>query len=92
MPHPAPTQPPQPIGDIVVTPQSLSDYRDMFLLRDDDLLGGPILDCPGGASPFGALVRARGGTVVSVDPEYHRPLEVLVERVRPAGAGPGHRR
>lgn len=80
--HPAPTQPPRPIGDIVVTPRSLSDYRDMFLLGDDDLLGGPILDCPGGASPFGAQVRARGGTVVSVDPEYHRPLDALVERVR----------
>jgi hypothetical protein len=71
-----------PIGDIVVTPRSLSDYRDMFLLGDGDLLGGPILDCPGGASPFGAQVRARGGAVVSVDPEYHRPLDELVERVR----------
>jgi hypothetical protein len=80
--HLAPTQPPRPIGEIVVTPRSLSDYRDMFLLQDDDLLGGPILDCPGGASPFAAQVRARGGTVVSVDPEYHRPLRELVERVR----------
>jgi hypothetical protein len=72
----------RPIGDIVVTPRSLSDYRDLFLLGDGDLLGGPILDCPGGASPFGAQVRARGGTVVNVDPEYHRPLDELVERVR----------
>jgi hypothetical protein len=71
-----------PIGDIVVTPRSLSDYRDMFLLEEGDVLGGPILDCPGGASPFGAQVRARGGTVVSVDPEYHRPRHALVERVR----------
>jgi hypothetical protein len=82
MPHPARTPPPQPIGDVVVTPRSLSDYRDMFLLDDGDLLGGPILDCPGGASPFGAQVRARGGIVVSVDPEYHQPPDVLAARVR----------
>jgi hypothetical protein len=82
MPHPGRTRPPEPIGDIAVTPRSLWDYRDMFLLDDGELLGGPILDCPGGASPFGAQVRARGGIVVSVDPEYHRPVEVLVARVR----------
>ena len=34
MPRPGHTRPPRPIGDIVVTPRSLSDYRDMFLLDD----------------------------------------------------------
>lgn len=66
-----PTQTRETIGDLVITPRPLSAYRDMFLLIDDDLTAGPILDCPGGASPFGAHVRARGGTVTSVDPAYH---------------------
>ena len=52
----------------------------MFLLTDDDLRAGPILDCPAGASPFGAQVRALGGEVVSVDPAYGAP-EDLVARV-----------
>jgi hypothetical protein len=78
-PAPAPT--PRPIGEVVVTPRPLSDYRNMFLL-DDGLLEGPILDCPGGASPFGAQARARGGIVVSVDPAYRQPPDELVVRVR----------
>lgn len=68
------------IGGLVTTPRPLADYRDMFLLTDDDLTAGPILDCPGGTSPFGAQVRARGGTVVSVDPLYAVPRAELVER------------
>lgn len=60
-------------GGVAVMPRQLQAYRDMFLLTDDDLLAGPILDCPAGASPFGAQVRARGGEVVSVDPAYASP-------------------
>jgi hypothetical protein len=58
------------LGKLIVTPRPLFDYRNMFLLTDEDLLAGPILDCPAGASPFGAQVRSRGGTAVSVDPIY----------------------
>lgn len=71
----------RPLGEIAVTPRSLSEYRDMFLLTDADLTAGPILDCPAGASPFGAQVRARvGAAVVSVDPAYHAPREEIVTR------------
>lgn len=62
-----------PLGALAVTPRPLPAYRDMFLLGDDDLTAGPILDCPAGASPFGAQVRALGGEVVSVDPAYAEP-------------------
>jgi hypothetical protein len=65
---------------MAVTPRPLPSYCDMFELTDDDLLNGPILDCPAGASPFGALVRAIGGDVVSVDPAYGQ-ADGLVERV-----------
>ena len=57
-------------GAVAVTPRPLAAYRDMFMLTDDDLRAGPILDCPAGASPFGAQVRALGGEVVSVDPAW----------------------
>jgi hypothetical protein len=67
---------------LIVTPRPLGDYRNMFLLTEEELTAGPILDCPAGASPFGAQVRARGGTVVSVDPAYALPRWELVERIR----------
>src|SRR5690606_8688826 len=60
----------RPLGGIAVTPRHLADYRIMFLRTDEELRSGRMLDCPAGASPFGAQVRARGGTVVSVDPAY----------------------
>lgn len=69
------------IGNLVITPRPLSDYRDMFLLTDDELLAGPILDCPGGASPFGAQVRGRDGNVVSVDPAYRLTRAELADRI-----------
>jgi hypothetical protein len=70
-----------PLGAPAVTPRPLPAYRDMFLLDDDELLAGPILDCPAGASPFGVQVRRLGGEVVSVDPVYAAPAR-LGERVR----------
>ena len=54
----------------------------MFGLTDAEILAGPVLDCPGGAGPFGAAVRARGGTAVSVDPAYATPPADLVRRAR----------
>ena len=74
--------PAEAIDRLIITPRPLSDYRDMFLLSDADLTAGPILDCPGGASPFGAQTRAHGGTVVSVDPAYQSSREELSSRVR----------
>ena len=38
-------------GGVSVTPRPLFDYRREFLLTEDELTGGRILDCPGGASP-----------------------------------------
>ena len=70
-----------PLGAPAVTPRPLDAYRDMFRLDDHDLLDGPVLDCPAGASPFGAQVRALGGEVVSVDPAYVAP-DLLAARAR----------
>lgn len=70
------------LDTLVITPRPLSDYRNMFLLTDEELVGGPILDCPAGSSPFGAQARARGGTVISVDPAYALPRAELAARIR----------
>lgn len=70
------------LGSIAITSRPLAVYRDMFSLTAEDLSAGPILDCPGGASSFGAEVRAAGGTVVSVDPLYVYPQSLLADRVR----------
>jgi len=69
-------------GSVTVTARSLADYRNMFALDDAELLAGPILDCPGGASSFAAEVGARGGQVVSVDPVYRLGAAHIADRVR----------
>ena len=64
-----------------VTARGLFDYQDMFALGAAELAAASILDCPAGASPFGAQVRARGGRVLSVDPAYHQPAEDVLAQV-----------
>jgi len=66
---------------VAVTARRLFDYRHAFALDADELTVGPILDCPAGAFPFAAQVRARGGAVTSVDPIYDQPAGAIVGRV-----------
>lgn len=73
---------PRGIGEVLVTARPLDEYRAMFALEDADLVGGPILDCPGGAGSFAAGVRAMGGEVVSVDPVYATPRDDLLAHAR----------
>jgi hypothetical protein len=70
------------IGALLVSTRPLAEYRAMFALSDDDLRAGPILDCPGGGSSFGAEARALGADVTSADPAYDRPGEWLVAHAR----------
>lgn len=70
------------IDKVVMTPRALYDYKNMFLLTDEELRNGTILDCPAGASPFGAQVRARGGRVVSADLAYDVPRPELTDKIR----------
>ena len=71
-----------PPADFLVSARGLMEYRGMFRLANDELRDGRILDCPGGAASFAAEVRALGGTVVSVDPQYARSHEALCARAR----------
>ncbi|WP_329191638.1 MULTISPECIES: hypothetical protein [unclassified Streptomyces] len=68
-------------GRVQLTSRTLDEYRMVFGLTDDDLLAGPVLDCPGGASSFAAESRALGASVTSVDPVYRlapQDIEPLV--------------
>ncbi|RPK56980.1 hypothetical protein EES43_23060 [Streptomyces sp. ADI96-02] len=69
------------IGGILVSARPFADYQAQFALTGHDLTAGPLLDCPGGASDFGATVRERGGQVISVDPCYVLPAADMTVRV-----------
>ena len=70
------------LGDIIVTARPFDEYVAMFDLRDGELLTGPVLDCPAGASGFAHGARARGADVTAVDPVYAQPHADLVDRAR----------
>lgn len=70
------------LGDIIVTARPFDEYRAMFDLSDHDLLAGPVLDCPAGASGFTAGAAALGAEVTAVDPEYAGDHGALVDRAR----------
>ena len=70
------------LGEIIVSSRPYDEYRAMFGLTDREILAGPVLDCPGGAGPFGAAVRALGGDAVSADPAYAVPRGELLAQAR----------
>lgn len=72
---------PRAVVASAVTARGLFDYRLMFGLTPAEITGSTFLDCAAGASSFAAQVRARGGTVTSVDLLYDRPVEDIVDRV-----------
>ncbi|MEV7393277.1 hypothetical protein [Streptomyces sp. NPDC091215] len=69
------------MGRVLISARSFEEYCANFSLVPADLLGGAVLDCPGGASDFGAAVRRAGGRAVSVDPQYGLPHQELAELV-----------
>lgn len=69
-------------GRVHLTSRTLDEYRLLFGLTDQDLLSGPVLDCPGGASSFAAESRALGAHITSADPVYRLPPEELESLVR----------
>ena len=70
------------LGDIIVTARPFDEYVAMFDLTEADLLAGPVLDCPAGASGFAGGARALGADVTAVDPEYAEPHDDLMRRAR----------
>lgn len=69
-----------PLGDVLVSCRPYEEYVVNFALTDKELLTGPVLDCPGGASEFAYAVRELGGDIVSVDPCYALDVGELTHR------------
>ncbi|SDM47251.1 class I SAM-dependent methyltransferase [Allokutzneria albata] len=69
------------VGPVLISSRTFGNYLSQFALTESDLLAGPVLDCPGGASDFAAELRSRGGRVVSVDPSYDLSVTALTERI-----------
>lgn len=73
---------PRGVGDVIVTSRGFDEYTAMFGLDGLMLDGLEILDCPGGASGFPAIARARGARVTSADPAYALPPAELIPKAR----------
>ena len=57
------------LSKVVPWGRSLSEYREMFSLSEEDL-NGNILGCGDGPACFNAQIAQNGGNVISVDPIY----------------------
>jgi len=68
------------LKEIVPWGRSFREYRDMFLLTDDDLQK-TILGCGDGPAAFNTELTPAGGTVVSVDPVYRFTVDQIRSRV-----------
>jgi len=69
------------LKEIVPWGRSFREYRDMFLLKDDDLQK-TILGCGDGPAAFNAELTKAGGKVVSTDPVYRFSVDQIRSRVR----------
>lgn len=68
------------LSDIVPWGRSLSEYKAMFSLSDEDLTKN-ILGCSDGPASFNAELSKLGGKVTSVDPIYQFDSEQIKERI-----------
>lgn len=55
---------------VAMTCRSFGEYKDMFVLKDELLERGPILDVSAGASSFVAEANNKGFSAVAIDPSY----------------------
>jgi len=69
------------LKNIVPWGRKLSEYKDMFNLREDELKNYQILGCGDGPASFNAEVTALGGKVVSIDPSYQFTTKEIASRI-----------
>ena len=62
---------------VAMTCRSYGEYEKMFLLEDDCLKKGKILDVAAGASSFVAEANERGYDAVAIDPLYNLTVEQM---------------
>lgn len=60
--------------------RSLAEYEKIYQIDRSELKGLTILDCASGPATFSAELRAIGGNVTAVDPQYKNNNETLREK------------
>jgi hypothetical protein len=75
------------LSEIVPWGRSYDEYLSMFSLSPEDLQGN-ILGCSDGPASFNAVLtsRAKGGSVISVDPLYAFSAEEIQQRIEATSA------
>jgi len=69
------------LNSIIPWGRNLKEYKDMFVLSDDELENASILGCGDGPASFNAEVTALGGRVVSIDPTYQFNATQIASRI-----------
>lgn len=67
-----------PQTGVAVTCRSYREYEAMFMLDEETLRRGRVLDVAAGASSFAAEAKAKGMDVTAADPRYAQPPESLL--------------
>lgn len=65
---------------VAMTSRSFQEYRDMFVLQEEDFRKGPVLDVSAGASSFTSELKNQGYQAFAVDPLYTNSSEDLKVR------------
>jgi hypothetical protein len=68
------------LSRIVFIGRTYKEYMSMFNLREVDVEGKSILDCPAGPCSFTAVATQRGLSVTACDAAYDHPLEELEKK------------
>lgn len=70
------------LKDVAFIGRMYREYMDIFGLDERDLLNGPVLDCPAGASSFTAEARKKGFDVTACDILFDLQAEQLQAKGR----------
>lgn len=62
---------------VIFIGRTYEEYKDMFLLAEEDLKGKKVLDCPSGACSFTAVGQSRGLNITASDIAYDHSVENL---------------
>ncbi|CAH1056027.1 SAM-dependent methyltransferase [Paenibacillus pseudetheri] len=65
---------------IVFIGRTYEEYLQMFNLKEADLVGGRILDCPAGACSFTAISNQLGSNVTAADIAYYYSTDELADK------------
>ena len=68
---------------VVLLGRTFDEYRQYFLLEEEELRGKRVLDVAGGVSSFCAEANDRGIIATSLDPIYSRSLDEIARQAEP---------